>query len=97
MLTRELQKKRVFSRAIDHVVGCFTSVGANVFEADEAMSRKDFVKCLSIAVKEASEARYWVRRAKSNQWVSPKRLASLEQEAEEIRKVLGAIVLNTKR
>ena len=96
-LALTLQRKRVFNRAVDQVVGCFTSVGANVFEADEAMSRKDFCKSLTIAVKEANEARFWVRRAKANQWVAPSRLPSLEAEAMELKRLLGAIVLRTKQ
>ncbi len=53
----------VSRRIVDQLAASGTSVGANVFEADEAMSRKDFVKCLSIAAKELSETRYWLRLA----------------------------------
>lgn len=91
-----LQRRRVFGRVVDQVVGCFTSVGANVFEADEAMTRKDFCKSMAIAVKEVNEARYWIRRAKANKWTSENRLVPLEAEALELKKVLGAIVLNTR-
>jgi four helix bundle protein len=96
-LAQTLQRKRVFDRVVGQVVGCFTSVGANVFEADEAMSTKDFCKSLAIAVKEANEARFWLRQAKANLWVSPSRLVPIESEAIELKRVLGAIVLNTKR
>ncbi len=37
-----------------------TSVGSNVEEADEAISRKDFVNHTRIARKEARESRYWL-------------------------------------
>lgn len=96
-LASALTRKRVFPRVIDQVCGCFTSVGANVFEADEAMTRKDFCKSLAIAVKELSECRYWIRRCRTNAWIPKERLELLEQEAIELRKVLGAIVLNTRR
>jgi four helix bundle protein len=79
------------------MVGCFTSVGANVFEADEAMSRKDFCKSLAISVKELNESRYWIRRAAANGWTKPQRLAPLEAEAIELKRVLGAMVLRTAR
>ena len=37
-----------------------TSVGANVFEASAACSRKDFVNKMTIASKEARESFYWL-------------------------------------
>ena len=36
-----------------------TSIGANVNEAVEAQSKKDFVSKMSIALKETSETIYW--------------------------------------
>ena len=38
-----------------------TSIGANVEEGIAAQSRKDFLSKMSIAAKEAREARYWLR------------------------------------
>jgi four helix bundle protein len=38
-----------------------TSVGANVEEAHDAESQRDFVHKMSIARKEARESRYWLR------------------------------------
>ena len=38
-----------------------TSVGANVEEAIAAVSRKEFINKLSIALKEARETKYWIR------------------------------------
>ena len=38
-----------------------TGVGANVEEAIGAISRKEFVSKLSIALKEARETKYWLR------------------------------------
>ena len=55
-LAEALDRKRVFARLTDQISGCFTSVGANVYEAHEAMSDKDFCKALGVAIKEASES-----------------------------------------
>lgn len=38
-----------------------TSIGANIEEAQFAQSKADFISKLSIALKEASESRYWIR------------------------------------
>src|SRR5450432_2734549 len=37
------------------------SVGANYIEANEALSKKDFVLRVKICRKEAKESRYWLR------------------------------------
>jgi len=37
-----------------------TSIGANIAEAQYAQSRADFTTKLTIALKEASETRYWI-------------------------------------
>jgi four helix bundle protein len=37
------------------------SVGANYIEANEALSKKDFVMRIKICRKEAKESRYWLR------------------------------------
>src|SRR5574340_532410 len=42
-----------------------TSVGANVEEAQSGESKRDFVHKMGIAVKEAREARYWLRIIKA--------------------------------
>ena len=38
-----------------------TSIGANISEALEGQSRKDFVAKLQISLKEANESRYWIK------------------------------------
>src|SRR5215210_7688788 len=38
-----------------------TSVGANIHEAQAGQSRADFIAKMSIANKEATESRYWLR------------------------------------
>ena len=43
------------ARLIEQIAAAGTSVGANLFEADEAMSRADFCKCLGICAKELNE------------------------------------------
>ena len=37
-----------------------TSIGANIYEANYAQGKKDFISKLEIALKEASESGYWL-------------------------------------
>ncbi len=54
-VTRALQGSGCHARVIGQVVACGTSVGANTFEADEALSRADFAKTIGIVIKELNE------------------------------------------
>jgi four helix bundle protein len=97
VLVRELERRRVHGRIVDQLVGVGTGVGANLFEADEAMSSKDWIKCVSIAAKELSETRYWLRRIQRQQWVAPQRLSPLQAECDSFQKVLGTMLVRAKR
>jgi four helix bundle protein len=48
-----------------------TSIGANCAEAVYAQSRNDFISRYSIALKEASETKYWINIAILNEKLSP--------------------------
>ena len=69
------------------------SVGANYIEAEEALSKKDFVMRIKIARKESKESRFWLRLldtgASTELDTERKRLV---QEANELTLIFGAIV-----
>ena len=69
------------------------SVGANYIEANEALSKKDFLMRIKICRKEASESRYWLRLIDTtgNSELEKARDA-LENEARELTHIFGAIV-----
>ena len=51
----------VTNRIISQLVGAATSVGANYVEADDAVSKKDFLKSIGTCRKEAREAKHFLR------------------------------------
>jgi four helix bundle protein len=73
------------------------SVGANYIEANEALSRKDFVMRAKICRKEAKESRYWLRLVDTggNKELEQER-KSLENEASELTHIFGSIVTKSK-
>ncbi|MEM6799350.1 MAG: four helix bundle protein [Planctomycetota bacterium] len=73
-----------------------TSVGANIEEGKGSQSRADFCSKYSIAVKEARETLYWLRLIEQTGVASSKELAELLREADEIVRVLTAIVKKVK-
>ncbi|MCG3127605.1 MAG: hypothetical protein CHACPFDD_02471 [Phycisphaerae bacterium] len=74
-----------------------TSVGANVEEAEAAHSKAEFIQKMNIARRESREAVYWLRLVGDSNMVRPSRLRELTSEAEEILKVITAIVRNARR
>jgi four helix bundle protein len=67
------------------------SVGANYIEANEALSKKDFLMRIKICRKEAKESGYWLKLVTcKDQYETERR--SLIQEATELMKIFGSIV-----
>lgn len=67
------------------------SVGANYIEANESISKKDFVHRIKICRKEAKETRYWLQLIE----VSKEEIeiqSKLIQESTELMKIFGAIL-----
>ena len=73
-----------------------TSIGANVEEAQAGQSRADFISKIAIALKEARETLYWLRLLAASKIFPPERLSDLQTEVEELRRVLGAIIVSAK-
>ncbi len=69
-----------------------TAIGSNYIEANDALSKRDFVHRLRIARKEAKETIYWLELIiEANQDLRP-RVQPLEEEADELKKILSAII-----
>jgi four helix bundle protein len=73
------------------------SVGANYIEANEALSKKDFVMRIKICRKEAKESRYWLKLVNID---GKKELEQeryiLENKASELTHIFGAIVTKSE-
>jgi four helix bundle protein len=50
-------------RIISQLVGAGTSLGANYVEADDSVSKREFLKCIGTCKKEARETKYFLRMA----------------------------------
>ena len=97
-LCNELNRKPGVCRDISRqLLKAGTSVGANSEEAQAAQSKPDFISKNSIALKEARETHYWLRLLIAAKVMPENRLAELRDEAEEIKRILGSIVVSAKR
>jgi len=94
-VAERLDRDRRFRRIIDQLVGAGTSVGANICEADEAMSDKDFRKSLAIVSKELRETGFFLRLCIRRDWLKSNKLAPLLAELDEIKRIVGSILTKT--
>ena len=58
---KAIPQNPVTDRLISQLVGAGTSVGANYVEADDSVSKKDFLKSIGTCRKEARETKHFLR------------------------------------
>lgn len=73
------------------------SIGANIREARYAQSRADFISKMSIALKEAGESEYWLKRLYNAGFLSAKQYRELHVLCVSLIKILTKIVNTAKR
>ncbi|TMI68466.1 MAG: four helix bundle protein [Bacteroidetes bacterium] len=71
-----------------------TSIGANVFEAQNAESKADFVYKMKIAAKETSETLYWLILCERSEGYCFDQ--KLRNDLDEIKKILSKIISSSK-
>jgi four helix bundle protein len=74
-----------------------SSVGANIREAQNSSSKKEFIYKLSIAQKECNESIYWIELLVAFLELNSEGIKKLQKEANELLRILSSIVLNTKQ
>ena len=74
-----------------------TSIGANVTEADAAISRADFSAKISIAYKEAMETGYWLNLLHDSKFISTSDFNKMYEDCTAICKILFAILKSSGR
>ncbi len=73
-----------------------TSIGANISEANGAISKADFSNKISIAYKECLETKYWLSLLKETSFINSNTFESIYSEVDEIGKILFSILKSTR-
>lgn len=81
---------------INQLTKSSTSSGANYEEAQAASSKQDFINKVNISLKEMRESNYWLRIIKKVKLVPEIDIDMLIKESEELKRILGKIVVNSK-
>lgn len=73
-----------------------TSIGANINEALQAQSKKDFLNKMNISLKECSETKYWLELLYESEYIDTTMMQSVYNDCIEVEKILSSIVKTTK-
>jgi four helix bundle protein len=73
-----------------------TSIGANIAEANGAISKAEFSAKMSIAYKECLETKYWLCLLKDTDYLSSESFDSVYADVEELSKMLFSIVKSSR-
>ena len=89
----EEKKEYVISK---QVLRSGTSIGANVREAQQGQSKRDFTAKMSIALKEVSETEYWLELLRETDYLNEEEYQSIQKDCGEVAKLLTAIVKSAR-
>jgi four helix bundle protein len=84
-------------RVIEQVVAAAGSISANRQEATSASSKKEFIRFNEIALRSAKECAVWLKACHAGKWGQQHACERLLDEANQIARILGAIVVSAKR
>ncbi len=90
---RKLERSFSNTEYIRQVIRSSASIGANYIEANEGLSKKDFLMRVRICRKEAKETCYWLRLLGETNDAGRADLNVLMNEAIELKKILSAIII----
>ncbi|MDO4865288.1 MAG: four helix bundle protein [Clostridia bacterium] len=73
-----------------------TSIGANIVEALDGVSRNDFLNKMGISLKECSETLYWIELLYQTDYLTQTQYDSIRSDGLELRKILASITKTKK-
>ncbi len=95
-IAKDLQNKNEYILS-KQILRSGTSVGANVREATNTISKKDFIYKLNIAQKECDESLYWAELLKEGEFINENQFLKYESLAREQLKILKSIIITARK
>ena len=81
---------------VNQIVRSATSIGANIYEANYAASKADFINKFQIALKECYETDYWLGLFKDTHIITEDEYKDMFAKCSKIRKLLIASITTAK-
>lgn len=93
---RNYDKNSAVYEDVKQVIRSSGSVGANYIEANEALTKKEFIYRINICRKESKESQYWLKLLLQGNPKLDNEISPLIQESLELRKIFGSILQKSK-
>ncbi|MBL1212712.1 MAG: four helix bundle protein [Ignavibacteriae bacterium] len=94
-ICKKIKSKYFGFEYINQVIRSSASIGSNYIEANESLSKKDFIYRTKICRKEAKETEYWLRLLLETAEKKNSELETLYKESIELKKIFSAIINKT--
>ena len=94
--TERLPKEQTSRIIGDQLLRSATSIGANIAEAQGAVSKKDYTNFFAYALKSANETKFWLSLLQDSGKSQKEPGSRLLKEVTEIANVLAASILTLK-
>ncbi len=91
-LCKTLPQNTINREIIGQLIRSSGSIGANYREANDALSKKDFLYRMRITRKETKESHYWLQLLEEANEERFAEISPLLNEAEELKKIFSAII-----
>ena len=95
-LCKKLPKDIINLRLIGQLIDASGSVGANYREANEAVSKNDFLHRIKITRKECKESSYWIELLKVANQKFGVEMDTFIKESQELRNIFTSIIEKSK-
>jgi four helix bundle protein len=97
LLIKSLNKNFYNQDDLSQLLRSSGSVGANYIEANECLSKKDFIYRIKICLKEAKESKYWLRIIKNtHNPESTYEIDRLINESSQLVRIFSSIIIKLK-
>ena len=96
-LCRFLNEEKKEFKIADQLFRSGTSIGANMSEAQCAISKSDFVAKVYISLKECNESLFWLRLLRSTAYLEERQFTSIYTDCEELKKLLVTITKTARQ
>ena len=95
-LWTDIKENRKGNVLLNQLLRSGTSIGANIYEANYAASKADFINKFQIALKECYESDYWLGLFKETKMITEVEYADMYDKCSKIRKLLIASINTAK-
>lgn len=96
-LCRYLNEEKHEFRIADQMFRSGTSIGANMAEAQCAITKSDFVAKAYISLKECNETLYWLQLLQKAQYINKHQFESIYKDCDELKRILVSITKTARQ